>query len=245
MLRDAVGQHLDHEPHFRWRGESVTRIENLSDIAFALALGMLISGIDAPTTYPELIRFLVFIIPAAAGFAVLLSVWSAHYTFFRRYGLTDKRVIFYNAVLIFLVLYMAYPLRFAFDSFFAFVIGVSTGDVSRNLEIGVSSFEISGRIIAIFGVIYGMLFSVISLMYVHALRQAEVLQLNAYELAMTQRACFARGFEACLAFGVAALAWFTNLNGFAGGLLFFTWVPYVWGRKIFPVQADDSQESPA
>lgn len=238
MLREAVGKQLDHDPNFRWRGEAVTRIENLSDIAFALALGMLISGVDAPATYPELIRFLIFIIPAAAGFAVLLSVWNAHYTFFRRYGLTDGRVIFYNAVLIFLVLYMAYPLRFAFDSFFAFIIGVSTGDVSRNLEIGVSSFEVSGRIIAIFGVIYGLLFSVISLMYVYALRQAETLELNAYELAMTKQTCFGRTCEAVLAFGVAALGWFTVMNGFAGCLLFFTWVPFVLGRRLFPTPVE-------
>jgi hypothetical protein len=238
MLRKAVGKQLDHDPNFRWRGEAVTRIENLSDIAFALALGMLISGVDAPTTYSELIRFLIFIIPAAAGFAVLMSVWTAHYTFFRRYGLTDGRVIFYNAVLIFLVLYLAYPLRFAFDTFFAFVIGISTGDISRNLEIGVSSFEISGRIIAIFGVIYGLLFSVISLMYLYALRQAKMLQLNAYELAVTKQTCFGRGCEAVIAFGVALVGWFTVMNGFAGCLLFFTWVPYILGQRLFPAIAE-------
>lgn len=238
MLRDAIGKQLDHDPNFRWRGEAVTRIENLSDIAFALALGMLISGVAAPSTYSELIRFLVFIIPAAAGFAVLLSVWNAHYTFFRRYGLIDGRVIFYNAVLIFLVLYMAYPLRFAFDSFFAFIIGISTGDISRNLEIGVSSFDISGRIIAIFGVIYGLLFSVISLMYVHALAQAETLELNAYELAVTKQTCFGRSCEAAIAFGVAILGWSTAINGFAGCLLFFTWLPFVLGRRLFPTPTE-------
>ena len=73
----------------------MTRIENLSDIAFALALGMLISGVDAPQSFEDLIRFLIYIIPAALGFAILLQVWTAHYTFFRRYGVADKRITFY------------------------------------------------------------------------------------------------------------------------------------------------------
>ncbi len=51
MLRKAIGKQLDHDPNFRWRGKAVTRIENLSDIAFAVALGMIISGVDAPRDY--------------------------------------------------------------------------------------------------------------------------------------------------------------------------------------------------
>lgn len=233
MLRDAIGKQLDHDPDFRWRGEAVTRIENLSDIAFALALGMLISGVDAPQNFSELTRFLIFIIPAAAGFGVLLAVWTSHYTFFRRYGVADRRIIFYNAVLIFLVLYMAYPLRFAFDSLFGWVFGMTTGDVTRSREIGVMSFEISGQIIAIFGVIYGLLFSVIGLMYNHVIHKADLLALNAYEMALTRQERFVKWSEAGIAFAVAGLGWFTILNGFAGFLLTFTALPYTIARKRY------------
>lgn len=243
MLREAVGNQFDHDPHFRWRGEAVTRIENLSDIAFAVALGMIISGVDAPRNYAELIRFLIFSIPAAACFAVLLGVWISHYTFFRRYGVADQRVIFYNALLIFLVLYMAYPLRFAFDSLFAFIIGLSTGDPSRNIEIGVSSFEVSGRIIAIFGLIYGLLFSVLGLMYGYAVKKAAILDLNNYELALTKQSRFTKWSEAILAFLVAGLGWFTPLNGFAGCLLFFTSVPYVLAQKLYPAIPEETSHS--
>lgn len=243
MLRKAIGKQLDHDPNFRWRGEAVTRIENLSDIAFAVALGMIISGVDAPRTYDQLIHFLIFSIPAAACFAVLLGVWIAHYTFFRRYGVADQRVIFYNAVLIFLVLYMAYPLRFAFDSLFAFIIGLSTGDPSRNIEIGISSFEVSGRVIAIFGLIYGLLFSVISLMYGYAVKKAELLDLNGYELALTKQSRFTKWSEALLAFLVAGLGWFTSLNGFAGCLLFFTWLPYIIAQRLYPAVPEEQSHA--
>ena len=48
MIRRALKTHLDQDPYFQWRGDSVTRIENLSDIVFALALGMLVSSSSPP-----------------------------------------------------------------------------------------------------------------------------------------------------------------------------------------------------
>jgi hypothetical protein len=219
MLRQSIGQQLDHDPNFRWRGEAVTRIENLSDIAFAVALGMIITGVDAPSTYQELVKFLIYMIPAAAGFAILLQVWNAHYTFFRRYGVADLRIIFYNAVLIFLVLYMAYPLRFVFDSLFAWIIGTSTGDVSRYIEIGVMDFDTSGKILGVFGVIYGAICTNLAFMYRYILTKTDVLDLNAYELMTTRRDNAYWWLAALLCFAVAALAWFTPLNGFAGFFL--------------------------
>ena len=69
MIRDSLKDFkgLDHDPNFRWRGTNVTRIENLSDIIFALALGMLISGVDAPRDIIGLRAFLWNIFPTALG----------------------------------------------------------------------------------------------------------------------------------------------------------------------------------
>jgi uncharacterized membrane protein len=244
VLRNAVGKQLDHDPNFRWRGEAVTRIENLSDIAFALALGMLISGVDAPQSFEDLIRFLIYIIPAALGFAILLQVWTAHYTFFRRYGVADKRIIFYNAILIFLVLYMAYPLRFVFDSLFSWIMGAGLGDYSRGVEIGVMGVETSGKILAVFGVIYGAVFLNLALMYQYILSKAQLLDLNSYELSLTQRAYFYWKGAALLSFLVAAIAYFTPLNGFAGFILCFTGLISAISRKRYPAVAS-SEPDPA
>jgi len=75
MLRGEIAKGLDHDPNFRWRGESVTRIENLSDIVFALALGMIISAAVVPQSYNELKLYLVSIIPATLAFATLVGIW--------------------------------------------------------------------------------------------------------------------------------------------------------------------------
>ncbi|MEL6687111.1 MAG: hypothetical protein AAFP97_05790 [Pseudomonadota bacterium] len=236
MIREVVGQQLDHDPNFRWRGESVTRIENLSDIAFAVALGMIVSGVDAPSTFPELIRFLIFIIPAAACFAV--QIWTAHYTFFRRYGVADRTIIVLNAVLIFLILYMAYPLRFVFDSLFAWIIGASTGDVSRYVEIGVMSFETSGEILAIFGAIYAAVYVNLALMYRYIRTKHETLDLNAYESSQTDRDHIYYWLAAILCVVVSLVAWLTPLNGFAGFFLSFNGLIAAFLNKRYPLPVE-------
>ena len=48
----------------------------------------------------------------AICFAVLMWIWWAHHTFFRRYALTDGYTIVINTMLLFLVLYYTYPLKF-------------------------------------------------------------------------------------------------------------------------------------
>ncbi|MGB6230119.1 MAG: TMEM175 family protein [Litorimonas sp.] len=232
MIRETVGRQLDHDPNFRWRGESVTRIENLSDIAFAVALGMIITGVDAPRNFDQLIEFLVFGIPAAACFAVLLGIWTAHYTFFRRYGVADGTIVFLNALLIFLILYMAYPLRFAFDSFYSWIVGMTTGNASRIMQIGVDSFEVSGWIIALFAVIYGLSHMLIALMYTHVIRRRALLALSPYELALTRQQHLAKWLQAGLAFLAATLGYYTSLNGFAGFIMSFNFVPALLAKRI-------------
>ena len=223
MLREAIGKPLDHDPHFSWRGEAVTRIENLSDIAFALALGMIVAGgFEAPRTYADMVRFMLFMVPAAAGFAVLLGIWTAHYTFFRRYGVADRTIILLNAVLIFVVLGMAYPLRFTFDSLFAWIVALATGDLSRFEELGVMDMVTSGRIIAIFALIYAASHALVALMYRHALSRRALLALDAPELAATRAAHLRYWLAAALSLGVAALGWFSTLGGFSGAFLALT-----------------------
>jgi len=213
MIRDSLSDFkgLDHDPDFHWRGTNVTRIENLSDIVFAIALGMLISGVDAPRNIAELRDFLLYIFPTAAGFMVLLGLWHAHYTFFRRYGVADQTIIRLNAILIFVILFMTYPLRFAFDSLFGVIISSMTGDFSRNIELGVTSFANSGELVGSFAFAYGAAFTIFALMVGHVLKRAEVLNLSPFELAETRQLRFLQWGRAIISFLVAGLAFLSPL----------------------------------
>lgn len=240
MLRDHIARQTDQDPHFHWRGENVTRIENLSDIVFALAFGMLVSASTPPTTYGELLTHLWLILPVIAGFSILVLIWNAHYMFFRRYGLTDATVVVLNAALLLLVLFIAYPLRFIFDGLFGFLLGAFVGDWSRMMETGMGFYE-SSHIIAIFSIGYSVVFLVIALMYGHALRKKEILGLNETELALTRRSVWHYWLDLPLGLIVALCALYTPLGPFSASLLGLSGLAAFVLRKRFPMPkpADD------
>lgn len=241
MIREVVNQAIDHDPDFHWRGESVTRIENLSDIIFALALAMLVSSSEPPVTVPALMSFLQSIIPVSASFAILLVIWHAHYTYFRRYGLADGKTIFLNAILIFLVLFLAYPLRFIFDALFAYILALM-GNFERAQLLQLSGPE-SAQMMAIYATGYGLVFIVLHRMYAHALKKAALLGLSEKEKFLTQKTLWAQFSQIFLSAIVVVTSLYSPIGAMAGCLWFFNWpaalvINRVIDPKIAKIPAD-------
>lgn len=221
-MRAELAKHLDHDPHFEWRGQNVSRIENLSDIVFALALGMLLLVGAPPRTFSELIQFLISIVPVTASFAILFVIWNAHFVFFRRYALADNRIILINSVLLLMVLFTAYPLRFIFDSLFWYIFSSITGDWTRLITTEMT-FENSGRSVAIYGVGIAMIYTLLSFMYAHAIRKADLLGLSDKEIQLTRQSVYDFRGQVVIAIALALTAWLTPVGPFAGGILFLNW----------------------
>ncbi|MFN7163671.1 MAG: TMEM175 family protein [Hyphomonas sp.] len=221
MIREQIIQTRDHDPHFAWRTTEVLRIENLSDIVFALALGILVSASSTIRTFADLAGYLVSIIPIAAGFAMLVSIWNDHFLFFRRYALADGRIILLNAVLLLLILYIAYPLRFVFDSLFGFLL-LQAGQMDRIIDMQVG-FRESGIIMSFFAGGFGAIYVVFALMYARALKLADQLGLTPNEKQMTRRTLYVHIARITAATLVFAGAMLTPLNGFAGFGLVLIW----------------------
>jgi len=231
LIRKTIGQSLDHDPHFRWRGENVTRIENLSDIVFALAMGMIVLSSAVPQTYEDLVGFLINIIPAFASFILLLQIWHGHFTFFRRFGVADRKIIFFNVVLLFFVLFAAYPLRFAFESFFAYITGfMDNFERARAMRI---DFERSGKILSFFAMGYAAINFCFVLMYRHALSRADILELSDSERLLTKGSLAMFSFMTVLCVIVAVVCALTPIYGFGGWLLVLNWPFGVWVSKKY------------
>jgi len=123
-----IRQHLFHkkttaDPMFRWRGGDVSRLEGLADGVFALTLTLLVIRSDVPETFHELIDSAKQVPVFLACFALLMLAWRYHYLFFRRYGLEDFPTSFLNAVYLFLVIFLAFPLKFIATFLYALVLG--------------------------------------------------------------------------------------------------------------------------
>ena len=100
---------------FRWRSHDISRIEALSDAVFAFAVTLLVVSLEVPKTFDELMHVMRGFGAFAICFTLLFVVWFNQYKFFRRYGLQDNVTLILNAMLLFVVLFYVYPLKFVFS----------------------------------------------------------------------------------------------------------------------------------
>lgn len=99
-----------------------TRLEAFSDAAFAFALTLLVVSLDVPRSYDELQDLLLGFPSFGCCFALLCWIWWEHASFFQRYPLQDPVTVVINSLLLFVVLFYVYPLKFMFDSMFAMML---------------------------------------------------------------------------------------------------------------------------
>ncbi len=194
---------LRGERHFQWRGRDVSRIENLSDIVFALVLALAATQ-SIPTTFEELAGLWRDALSLAACFALIIFLWRTHHVFFRRYDLQDSVISTLNAVLLFLLLVYIYPLKFMTDFVINFYTGYYTADSPPSAVLEFSQVK---WLYLVYGGFFAAVFSLIALMYAHALRHADDIGLDAVERNYTR-------YEVEFAFGVVVLSLLIILAAF-------------------------------
>ncbi len=189
MLRRRLAQRrIGGEEGFSWRGEEVSRIEGLADAVFGFALTLLVVSLEVPNTFDELLATMRGFFAFAISGWLLYSVWFDHYMFFRRYGLQDNVTINMSAVLLFVVLFYVYPLKFLFTALmdellgFSTQVGSSTGDVVETIRAGQWPL-----LIVLFGVGFVVVQFVFFLLYWRAYALRDVLKLDAYEASITRQ----------------------------------------------------------
>lgn len=167
------------EQPFRQRGAEVSRLEGFSDAAFAFALTLLVVSLEVPKTFAELLDAMRGFGAFAICLGLLMWVWYQHYTFFRRYGLQDGVTVWLNSVLLFVILFYVYPLKFLFTALLAELFPFLRPTETLYADpLGSGS---SAGLMIIYGVGYVAVFGVFALLYLHAYRSQDTLQLNELE----------------------------------------------------------------
>jgi hypothetical protein len=172
--------------HFRWRGTSVSRLEGFSDAVFAIVLALLFLRAAPPETFGELAAAMKGLVPFAASFAIIGYVWIEHWLFTRRYELQDGWTTFLNLLLLFLLLFYAYPLKFLFTLVCVSVFGPIGSMTHEHMLQGFETKADLIRLFVFYGVGYSAIFVVIGLMYARALHFTKLLQLNRIERFLTR-----------------------------------------------------------
>jgi uncharacterized membrane protein len=149
----------------------VSRLEAFSDVVFGFALTLIVVSLEVPRTYDELMAAMRGFPAFALCFAVLIWIWHAHYTYFRRYGLHDEFTIWMNTFLLFVVLFYVYPLKFVFSS-----VGGHGGVHPHQARV----------LFTIYGLGFAGIFFIYAMLYAHALKKRDELALNSVEQHDTQ-----------------------------------------------------------
>ena len=214
---------MAHRMPFRYRSEEVSRLEAFSDVIFGFALSLIVISLEVPKTYDALMETMRGIVPFAFCFLIFIGLWLGHHEFFKRYALKDKTTIFLNCVLLFVILFYVYPLKFMFvlmaEGMFGHATRVTLGQ-ARTL-------------FTIYGAGFAAVNWLLATMYWHAGRQ-ESLELNAVERHDTRESVYDYFFTG--AFGVLSIFLAYTAIGFAGLVYFLlvipkTAVPWIMGVK--------------
>lgn len=165
---------------FRMRGLEMTRLETFTDAAFAFALTLLVISLEPPTSTAELTAALREVPAFLASGMQLMMFWWGHHEWSRRFGLEDGPAFLLSLLLVFTVLTYVVPLRFMFGVLFVWL-GRVTGWPLGSGEIDIAGPEDVQAMFAIYGVGFAAMSLSLVLLYLHALRRRETLQLSERE----------------------------------------------------------------
>ncbi|MFL6193935.1 MAG: TMEM175 family protein [Thermoanaerobaculia bacterium] len=189
MLRDKLIGHKAPKPHeFRWRSREISRLEGLSDAIFGFAVTLLIVALEVPKTSAELLETMRGFVSFGITFALLYMLWYRQFLFFRRYGLEDRPTVALNGALLFVVLFFVFPLKFFLGALVDRLMGggktirLPNGEVERIIQPGHLPL-----MLMIYGAGFAAVSVIFALLYTHAYRQREELELNELEVFDTRR----------------------------------------------------------
>jgi uncharacterized membrane protein len=180
-IRNKAAELTDNEKDFRWRSHDSSRLEAFSDSVFAFAITLVIVSTAVPKSFDELYETMKGTLSFAVCFLVLFLMWNQQNVFFRRYGLKGGYITFLNAVLLFVVLMYAYPLKFLF-----FLVLTSKTYVLNGQIHPVIYPSQQPTLMMIYGAGFTVIYTLFFLMYLHAEKNANALELTPKEKFITR-----------------------------------------------------------
>lgn len=132
-------------------------------------------SLEVPTSYRDLVQAMLGFPAFGICFTLLVLIWYQHHLFFRSYPLADVTTIVLNAILVFVVLFYVYPLKFLFSFLVAalFHLPVDAPTVENALE--------ARNLMVVYGIGFVAVFGDFLFLHLHALRRKAELGLDAEE----------------------------------------------------------------
>ena len=243
MLRSVFKDNrIGMNKEFRFRGGVQTRLETFSDAVFALSITLLIVSNTVPVSFDDMIKVFADFIPFALCMALITYIWYEHFLFFIRFGFRNKKIVLLNAILLFLILFFVYPLKFLSKMLVGIyikpLINLLGGDTQWVLGPADMIADVSQMswLIIIYGLFGTSIFLLMALMYKYALSKKEELELNEIEEFDTKTSLQSLVIMGGVPFLSILIALFfknSMLGGILGGFIYMLYIPLFiyFGRK--------------
>src|ERR1041385_4229746 len=122
---------------------------------------LLVVSLDVPKSFDDLLGTMRGFPGFAVCFLLLALIWNSHYKFCRRYGLDDGTARFLTCVMLFLVLFYVYPLKFLFN--FS-ITALFFGNSAQPAAMTASQFS---TLLIIYGLGFAAVYLALMLLYLH------------------------------------------------------------------------------
>lgn len=178
MIRKEVYLNRMHDPRINYRGANASRLDNVTDAVFGIAITLLIFNMANPNSFEDLIGFAKTLPAFLLSISFLLLIWNEHFRFSEIYTLNDTGLIIFNTIFLAMIIFFVYPLRFLALYMTGFLFQT---DLGASIQPGQMHYLMIFYGLAIFG-----LYFIIYLFYARAMQLKSSLNLNDYEIFLTR-----------------------------------------------------------
>jgi uncharacterized membrane protein len=172
-MRNELLKNRNHDPRIHYRGETASRLDNLTDAVFGIAITLLIFNLTNPNSFQDLLTFTKTLPAFLISIAFIVLIWNEHLGFSEMYTLNDTRLTILNTIFIALVIFYVYPLRFL-------TLFLTNFFFSTEIAVNIQGDQVPYLMIY-YGFIAFALYFVLYLFYHRALRLKTELNFNAFE----------------------------------------------------------------
>ncbi len=172
-MRKEIFKNRRQNPRIIYRGENPSRLDNLTDAVFGIAITLLIFNLSNPNSFADLLTFTKTLPAFLISISFIILIWSEHLDFSEIYSLNDSRLTILNTLFIALVIFYVYPLRFL-------TLFLTNNFFNTNINVNIEGYQVPYLMIYYGFVAFGLYF-VLYLFYNRAYKIKKELNLNEFE----------------------------------------------------------------
>ena len=176
-MRKKVFKNKHRDPRINYRGENASRLDNLTDAVFGIAITLLIFNLTNPNSFADLLTFTKTLPAFLISISFIILIWREHKAFSEIYAFNDSGLVLLNTFFISLVIFYVYPLRFL-------TLFLTNFFFKTDIKVNIQGDQVPYLMIY-YGFVAFALYFILYLFYGRAYKLKEEINLNSFEVFFT------------------------------------------------------------